>query len=99
MIPNRREMNLVFREDLYSFVAHSFRVLEPGNRFMPAAYLELICAALMQGRRPSGEAAHRQLGAQTFEIHRDFRGIPRLAPDARSENQDRGHLSQRHART
>ena len=48
MIPNRREMNLVFREDLYSFVAHSFRFLEPGNRFIPAPYLELLCAALMQ---------------------------------------------------
>ena len=48
MIPNRREMNLVFREDLYSFVAHSFRFLEPGNLFIRAAYLELLCAALMQ---------------------------------------------------
>jgi predicted phage terminase large subunit-like protein len=48
MIPNRREMNLVFREDLYSFVAHSFRFLEPGNRFIPALYLELLGAALMQ---------------------------------------------------
>src|SRR5580704_10418410 len=48
MIPNRREMNLVSREDLYSFVAHSFRFLEPGNRFIPALYLELLGAALMQ---------------------------------------------------
>ena len=48
MIPNRREMNLVFKMDLYSFVAHSFRFLEPGNRFIPAPYLELLGAALMQ---------------------------------------------------
>lgn len=47
MIPNRREMNLLFTGDLYSFVARSFRVLEPGNRFMAAAYLELLGAALM----------------------------------------------------
>ncbi|MGB8899370.1 MAG: hypothetical protein WCC90_09185 [Methylocella sp.] len=48
MIPNRREMNLVFREDLYSFVAHSFRFLEPGKLFIRAAYLDLLGAALMQ---------------------------------------------------
>ncbi len=48
MIPNRKEMNLVFKMDLYSFVAHSFRFLEPGNRFIPAPYLELLGAALMQ---------------------------------------------------
>jgi hypothetical protein len=34
------------RSDLYSFVELSFGVLEPGNRFIPAAYLELLCAAL-----------------------------------------------------
>jgi hypothetical protein len=48
MIPNRREMNLVFKMDLYSFVAYSIGDLEPGNRFIPAPYLELLGAALMQ---------------------------------------------------
>ena len=47
--PSRRELlNVVYKLDLYSFVQRSFGVLEPGNRFMPAAYLELLCAALMQ---------------------------------------------------
>jgi len=79
MIPNRREMNLVFKMDLYSLVAHSFGFLEPGNRFIPAPYLELLGAALMQ----VGARAVRRLV---------------LGPDARSENQGRGHLSQQHAR-
>jgi len=34
--------------DLYSFLQRSFGVLEPGNRFIHAPYLELLCAALMQ---------------------------------------------------
>src|SRR3984893_5370596 len=47
--PSRRELlNIVYKLDLYSFVQRSFGVLEPGNRFMPAAYLDLLCAALMQ---------------------------------------------------
>jgi hypothetical protein len=47
--PNRRELlKAVYKFDLYSFVQCSFGVLEPGNQFMPAAYLELLCAALMQ---------------------------------------------------
>jgi hypothetical protein len=47
--PSRRELlKAVYKLDLYSFLQCSFGVLEPGNRFMPAAYLELLCAALMQ---------------------------------------------------
>jgi hypothetical protein len=47
--PSRRELlNIVYKLDLYSFAQCAFGVLEPGNRFMPAAYLELLCAALMQ---------------------------------------------------
>jgi hypothetical protein len=47
--PSHRELlNAVYKRDLYSFVQCSFGVMEPGNRFMPAVYLELLCAALMQ---------------------------------------------------
>jgi len=47
--PSRRELlNVVYKLDLYSFVQRSFGVLEPGNLFIRAAYLELLCAALMQ---------------------------------------------------
>jgi predicted phage terminase large subunit-like protein len=47
--PSRRELlKAVYKLDLYSFLQCAFGVLEPGNRFMPAAYLELLCAALMQ---------------------------------------------------
>jgi hypothetical protein len=47
--PSRRELlNIVYKLDLYSFLQCAFGVLEPGNRFMPAAYLELLCAARMQ---------------------------------------------------
>jgi predicted phage terminase large subunit-like protein len=47
--PSRRELlKVVCKCDLDSFIQCLFGVLEPGNRFMPAAYLELLCAALMQ---------------------------------------------------
>ena len=41
-------LKLVYKLDLYSFVEASFAVLEPGNTFIAARYLELLCAALMQ---------------------------------------------------
>lgn len=46
--PDRDLLRLVYREDLYSFVARAFAILEPGHRFMPAGYLELLCAALTE---------------------------------------------------
>ncbi|MDQ6867057.1 MAG: hypothetical protein M3178_01065 [Pseudomonadota bacterium] len=47
--PSRRELlKAVYTVDLNSFVERSFGVLEPGNQFMPAAYLERLSAALMQ---------------------------------------------------
>jgi predicted phage terminase large subunit-like protein len=48
MIPNRSEMNRVFRADLYSFVKGAFRELEPGTTFASAPYLKVLCHALME---------------------------------------------------
>jgi hypothetical protein len=56
--PSRRELlNVVYKLDLYSFVERSFGVLEPGNRFMPAASLELLSTTpsrrMTRNRQPS----------------------------------------------
>ena len=48
MIPNRSEMNRVFRADLYGFVKGAFRELEPGTTFVSALYLKVLCHALME---------------------------------------------------
>jgi predicted phage terminase large subunit-like protein len=47
--PNDREvLRIACKSDLDTFLQLSFGVLEPGNEFIPAPYLELLSAALMQ---------------------------------------------------
>ena len=43
---NRKEVDTLYRQDLYSFVQRAFQDVEPGEKLVPAKYLEALCHAL-----------------------------------------------------